>query len=315
MKSVFKKMNSRKMKVFLLFLICSFLAWAISTLSEGYESKTSFGIVYENVPDSLLSKSNGNTSISAKIKASGFQFLSYALNPKVIRLDVQNVLEEDGDYFLTGNTVKDQIENQLPNRVSLVALDAPIHYTDLYLVDSKMVPILPKMDLNLAQNHVLQGALKVEPDSVLIKGPKKEIDQIKRITTLPVELSDVSSDFSKKLRLQPLDSLGNVVMGAEEAIVTGTVVRFSEKEFEIKLEARNVPSGYRVRMFPDRITLVCKAGIDRLKELQASDFQGYVDYKAIMEDKYLFVELTQKPEGVFSVRLLQNRIEFVLEKL
>ena len=315
MRTILRKMNSRKMKVFLLFLLCSFLAWVMSKLSEGYESRTNFEVVYENIPDSLLSKSNGTTQISAKIKASGFQFLGYTLNPKTIRLDVQNVLEQDGDYFLTGSTVKDQIENQLPNRISLIELNAPIHYTDLYLVDSKIVPVVPKMDLRLIQNHLLQGNLRIDPDSVLIKGPKKDINDIEEVATLPVELNDISSNFSRKLRLQPLDSLGNVVMSLAEVTVSGKVVRFSEKEFDIALEPKNVPQGYRLRMFPDHIPLVCKAGIDRLKELQASDFNAYVDYHSIVEDKYLFVDLTKEPKGVFSVRLLQNRIEFVLEKL
>ena len=314
-RTIFEKVNTRKMKVFLLFLFCSFLAWSVSKLSEGYESKANFEIVYENIPDSLLAKANVKRSISAKIRTSGFQFLNYALSSKTIQLDVQNVLEQDGKYFLTGSTVKSQLENQLPNRVSLIELDIPVYYTDLYLVDSKKVPVSPKIDLQLIQNHLLEGKLGVVPDSITIKGPKEDIENIEAVATLPLILNDVSSDFSKKLELKPLDSLGNLIMHTQEVTVSGKVVRFSEKEFDVGIVAKNVPDGYRLRMFPDHIQLVCKAGIDRLKELKNSDFEVFVDCNSIVEDKYLFVGLAGDPERVFSVRLLQNRIEFVLEKI
>lgn len=314
-KPVFENINSRKMKIFLLFLLCSFLAWSISKLSEVYESQARFTIAYENIPDSLLSRGNSKRNITAKIKASGFQFLSYTLKPKVITLDLENVLEEDGSYFLTTNTVEAQMENQLPNRISLIELKDPVLYTDLYLVDSKTVPIVPNIDLKLAQNYALKGALQLEPDSITIKGPEKDIVDIQKVFTIPLELNDVSNDFSRKLRLQTLDSLGSVVMEEKEVVVSGNIVRFSEKEFDVFISAKNVPTGYRLRMFPDHVQLLCKAPINTLKGLEASDFEVSVDYTAIVENKYLFVELVQEPEDIFSVRLLQNRIEFVLEKL
>jgi len=314
-KTVLEKVNSRKMKVFLLFLLCSFLAWTVSKLSEEYESRANFEIVYRNIPDSLLSEGNIEKSISAKIRTSGFQFLSYAISSGSVQLDVQNVLEQDGDYFLTASTVKNQMENQLPNRISLIELDAPIYWTDLYLVDSRTIPVQPKITLQLAQNYLLEHRLTVSPDSVIIKGPKKEIEKVQSVFTLPVTLSDVSEDFARKLDLKPLDSMGNVVMNVKEVTISGKVVRFSEKEFDVNINVRNVPEGYRLRMFPDHVPLVCKAGITRLKELTPSDFDVFVDYKAIAEDKYLFAELEERPEGTFSVRLLENQIEFVLEKI
>ncbi len=314
-KAVFEKMNSRKVKVFLLFLLCSFLAWAVSKLSEGYESKANFEIEYKNLPDSLLSMGNTKRSISAKIEASGFQFLGYAISPKTIQLDVQNVLEEDGDYFLTANTIKSQLESQLPNRISLVELEEPIYWTDLYVVDSKTIPIKPVVELQLSQNHLLEGRLELTPDSVQIKGPKKDVENIGSVSTLPLILDDISSDFSEKLGLQSLDSLANVILNVKEVTISGKVVRFSEKEFDVTINARNVPEGYRLRMFPDHVQLVCKAGIERLKELKTSDFDVFVDYNSIVEDNYLFVQLLEEPEGVFSVRFLKDRIEFVLEKI
>ncbi|MEO0570852.1 MAG: YbbR-like domain-containing protein [Bacteroidota bacterium] len=315
LKKIFEKVNSRKVKVFLLFLLCAFLAWAVSTLSEEYESRANFEIAYKNLPDSLLSMQSTERNISAKIEASGFQFLGYAINPKTIQLDVRNVLEQDGDYFLTASTVKSQLENQLPNSISLIELDEPIYWTDLYLVDTKTIPIRPRIELKLTQNHLLEGKLALVPDSVQIKGPKKDIENIESVPTLPLVLDDVSSNFSQQLGLQSLDSLANVVLNVQEVNISGKVVRFSEKEFDVTINTINVPEGYRLRMFPDHVQLICKAGIERLKELKTSDFEVFVDYTSVIGDNYLFVQLLEEPEDVFSVRLLKDRVEFVLEKI
>lgn len=314
-KDVFSGLNKKKVKVFLLFLLCSFLAWSVSKLSDDYESKAKFDLSFQNLPDSLLFNVDGNTTLSAKIKASGFQFLRYSINPKNIKVDLNNVLEQDGDYFLTAKTLEDQLERQLPKSINLIELDDPVLYVDLYQVASKNIRVIPKLTLQLAQNHLLKGSLTLEPDSIQIKGPKKIISSIGEIATVPMQMQEVTGDFSTVLKLSSLDSIGNIVASHKEVKISGEVVRFSEKEFTVAIKDRNVPEGFRLRMFPDKIDVLCKAEIDRLKTLQATDFNIYVDYNQVIENKYLFIELGKTPNDVFSVRLLQNQIEFVLEKL
>ncbi|MGD1946130.1 MAG: CdaR family protein [Croceivirga sp.] len=314
LKSLFENVNSRKAKVFLIFLLCSFFAWTISKLSEEYESQVKFEVAYRNIPDSLLAKKEV-VPIESKIRASGFQLLSYTLNTKTIRLSLKKVLEQDGTYFLTENELKNQIERQLPNSVSLIDLSNPIYYTNLYLVDTKRVPVVAKLDLTLAQNYLLKGKLLVEPDSILIKGPQRLISTINNMATIPFVLENISSDFSNNVSIQKLDSLSELVISPSMVNVSGKIVRFSEKEFDVSIGTRNVPEGYRLKMFPDHVHLYCKADVDRLKELKPNDFGLFVDFSAIEEGKFLSVHIDENPKDVFSVRLLQNRIEFVLEKI
>ena len=315
LKSIFEKMSSRKVKVFLVFLLCSFFAWTVSKLSEEYESEAKFEVAYTAIPDSLLLKNNGSRPIFAKIKASGFQFLSYAINAKTIRLNLQEILEQDGVFFLTEKMVRNQMERQLSKSVSLLNLKEPIYYTELYLVDVKMVPVEPQINLGLAQNYLLKGGLVITPDSIRLKGPGDLLAQIIKMNTVSLTLDKVSSDFSQTVAIQNLDSLGDIVAEPLQVKVSGEVVLFSEKEFDVKLRAQNVPEGFRLKMFPDHIKLLCKAGVGRLKELQADDFEVVVDYTTIQDENYLYAYLKEEPKDVFSVRLLQNQIEFVLEKL
>ncbi len=316
-KTLLKEVNQGKVKIFLLFLICSFLAWAVSKFSETYESRTSFDLEFYNFPDTLLLNPGANTSVSAKVRASGFQFLGYTLSRKTLKVNVENVLQDDQGYFLTANTLKNAIEPQLPNRVSLLELVEPIYFVDLYEVGRKKVPVTPNVIVNTVQNYMLKDKLSIQPESIAIKGSKENIEKIRYVTTAYLQLDGVSKDFTRKVSLEALDSLNNVVMERSEVRVSGEVVRFSEKEYLVTVSPSNVPPGYRLRLFPNQVKLVCKAGIERLKVLNPSDFNIMVDYTASENsgNKRLYLEVGDLPEEVFSVRLLREEVEFVLEKL
>jgi hypothetical protein len=76
-KNLLGNLNQKKVKVFSLFLICSFFAWFLSNLSESYESRCEFELNYQNLPDTLSLGKNAVTSMEGKLRTSGFQFLFY----------------------------------------------------------------------------------------------------------------------------------------------------------------------------------------------------------------------------------------------
>ena len=150
-----------------------------------------------------------------------------------------------------------------------------------------------------------------------IKGPKKEIDKIKEILTTPITLSDLSSDFSKELILITPEATQNTILLQKTIEVSGSVVEFSEREFEVELSSKNVPEGYRLKTFPNTISLVCKASIKELKTMNTLDFEVVVDYGAIAgtSSNLIKVKLNRRPQNAYAVQLLTSQVEFVLEKL
>jgi hypothetical protein len=317
---VFKKvlhgLNQRKAKVFLLFLICSFLAWFISNLSETYESRAYFTLNYRNLPDSLLLGENSNNQIEAKLRTSGFQFLYYKIFRNRLDIDVSQVAYKNGEYVLSEEVLMRQMEQQLSQNISLLDLDPSRLDVDLYKVDSRKIPIQANLNLQLQQNYILDGKVKVSPDSVVVKGPKSEIDTIKIIKTSPIELSNVNEDFSSEVSLLFPKGLDNSIFSVGRVTVFGKVSKFSEKVFEVPVQVRNIPEGYQVKTFPNSVTVLCKATIERLKEISASDFEVVADYGQLdgSESSNLFLKVTESPQKVYDVKLEENTVNFVLEQ-
>lgn len=309
-------LNKRKVKVFSLFLLCSFLAWFISNLSETYESRSNFVLNFRNLPDTLLLGKNSEETVEAKIRTSGFQFLYYNFFKKRINIDVSNVDYKNGKYVLGEDALKKQIDQQLSQNISLLELDRNQLVVDLYQVDSKKIPVKANLSLQLQQNFILDGKLDISPDSIVVKGPKSEIDSIKEIWTSPLQLNDVSTDFSNDVALDFPKGLDNSVFSESRATISGVVAKFSEKVFDVPVQVLNFPEGYQVKIIPSEVTILCKANVDRLKEITAADFEVVADYSQLkgVGNNTLFLTITRSPEKVYDVKLQETSVNFVMEQ-
>lgn len=317
---MFKKLlhglNKRKVKIFSLFLLCSFLAWFLSNLSESYESRANFAINYRNLPDTLLLGKNSENILEAKLRTSGFQFLYFNFFKKRIDLDVSQVIYQDGKYVLTEAVLKKQIEQQLSQNISLMDVGQGQLDVDLYQVVSREVHIRADLSLQFQQNYILDGELEISPTHVVVKGPGNEVDTLKSIVTGPIQLANLSADFSREVPLIFPRGLDNTIFSVGRVNVSGKVVRFSEKVFEVPVQVVNLPEGFQVKTFPSVVTVLCKATVDRLKELSLNDFGVTADYGQLngSDRNTLFLRLSKSPESVYDVKLQEPSVNFVLEQ-
>ncbi|WP_293295047.1 YbbR-like domain-containing protein [Allomuricauda sp.] len=268
------------------------------------------------MPDSLLLGKNTENQIEAKLRTSGFQFLYYKIFKRRIDVDLSQVIYSNGGYVIGEDALKKQMDQQLSQNISLLELGRDPLEVDLYQVNSRKIPIQPKLDLKLKQNYILDGKISMSPDSVVVKGPKNEIDTIQTIKTAIVQLSDVSADFSRTVSLTFPKGLDNSIFSISTATMSGKVSKFSEKIFEVPINVVNVPEGYQIKTFPNTVTILCKATIDRLKEIAASDFEVVADYEQLAGSgsSTLFLDVVQSPLKVYDIKLEDNSVNFVLEQ-
>ncbi|MEM9363302.1 MAG: CdaR family protein [Bacteroidota bacterium] len=309
-------LNRRKAKNFFLFLICSFFAWFLSNLSDSYESRTYFSLNYKNLPDTLILGNKAIKTIEAKVRTSGFQLLYYKFFSKRIDVNLSKVDYSNGKYIIPEDNLKKQMDRQLSQNVSLLDLDGLQWEVDLYQVSQKKLAIKPRIELKFQPNHILDGVLNISPDSVVIKGPANEIDTLFEVETTPIILNDLSEDFSAEVSILFPKGLNNSIFSSNRTQISGHVVKFSEKVFEVNVTPINFPDDYTVKMFPNTVALVCKASLDQLKELNPKNFEVTADYKQLRgnTDNSLFLQVTKKPSSVYAVRLQQRTVNFVLER-
>ncbi len=309
-------LKKRKVKLFFVFLLCSFSAWFVSNLSESYTSNATFDLNFIGVPEDKMLMSASKEKIDVKLEAVGFQFLRFNFNNKIVNIDLSKVQKQSGKYLIVPNQYQKQIEKQLSSSMRLLQIVDDTIFFDFEEVTTKELFVEPIIELNLEQNYLLDGLVEVEPSTISITGPTNEIDDISVLKTPKIQLDDLASDFSKTVFVIKPDSLPNSSFSVDKVTISGKVSRFSEKIIEVPIQVLNLPENMLIRTFPDEIKVLCKAKMSDLKNLSSADFVVTADYHEAADENNetnkLSLSLQKVPKNVFEAILVQKRVEYVL---
>lgn len=314
-KRIKKGLSKRKVKLFLLFLICSSLAWFVSKLSETYTSTTTFDLVFDHVPDSLLLTKASRDQIDAKIDATGFQFLWFNFKPKKVYIDLSVAAQSRGRYYVPQKIYTKQIDRQIGS-MTLKDIDRDTLFFSFHQIYEKRVPIISTVEVQLGQNFLIDGVLRIKPDSITIKGPNKEIDTIKSVKTLGMVLPDVTEDFSQNVGIQKWNSLKYTTFSEKTVKLSAVVFRFSEQVINVPVKVINLPDNASITTFPTSVEVVCKASISALKELSPERFDLVADFAAakVQGNNTLQLELLQQPKNLYSAEPKIIEVEYILKR-
>ena len=308
-------MRHRKVRVFFLFLFFSFLAWLISRLSLTYSHTVDFKLVYQHMPENMVLLAPPPEEIGVRIRASGFQMLGFQLNPKYFEIDLREARQGSRGYFVSPQSYRDQIDRQLGQGVGLLQIPADTIFMNFQELRSKTVPVRLDLSLDMAQNYMLDGQVRVEPEKVHLLGPQEEIDSIEAVFTESLSLTDVKEDFQYDLPLGDIGRYPHTEFSAETIRVAGTVFRFSETVVQVPVAVTGVPGDIEIQTFPEVVGVLCKGRVAGLKDLRPEDFELVADYRAPeSETGRLMLTLKDYPDTVYETQLLEPSVEFIIRR-
>jgi YbbR domain-containing protein len=97
-------------------------------------------------------------------------------------------------------------------------------------VARKEVRIVSLVSATPDSGQVLHGGLSMTPTTVRLVGPEQSLAAIDSVTTVPMEITSVSGEFSRQV---PIDTmpLGIVRLSPKQVLVTGEMGRIAERSF------------------------------------------------------------------------------------
>jgi YbbR domain-containing protein len=95
-------------------------------------------------------------------------------------------------------------------------------------VARRMVPVVPRVTVRPDSGFAMFGGVAVTPESVLVVGSGPQLSHIHEITTLPVELSDVSGPVRRTVLLDT-SGMGSVRFTRNDVEISTEVGPFSER--------------------------------------------------------------------------------------
>ncbi len=309
--------KARNYKVFLVFVMISTIFWLLIKFSKEYTTLVKFTVIYTSVPKDVVWDEVPKNYLYISTMASGFQHLGYAFGGKKIYLDMSEIRSLGNDqYFLLPEEQISSIMHQFPSNLELVYRNPDSIFFDLSRKIEKKIPVILKDSLSLAPSFQFKGKALISPDSILISGPESLVSEIDEIETEVLLKENIRENNTESVRLKPLN-IDKVEMSESKVNVSLSVEQFTQNTIEVPIIIRNVPTGYLLKIFPDKIDVTFNTALSNFESINPSLFHVIADYNKIDVDNSQFIPLDLKllNDKAELVKFEPSEVEFLLRKI
>ncbi len=313
--SLLKSIKSKRINVFLLFFLLSFLFLLLTKLTKDYTKTLVFQIKPINAVENFVILKDTSHRLDITLRTYGFKFLIYYLSNPTVTVDLQELDRRNNEYIWTNIRGMAHLNSQFGESVKIMAVNPDSIIFNFDRNNVKKIPVKFNSDVTFVPGFDLIGNYELIPDSIKIMGPKILLDSITFIQTQVLSAQDIKSDLDMPLNLILPDSSENLVYSHKKIMVKGKVDKFTEGVIEVPVDIINIPKDMKINFFPKVIGVSYYTSLVNFKDITKSDFILECDFNDLIEGRtYLEPVLRKYPEKVKNIRLNQKRIEFIISE-
>ena len=317
----FHKLFPQNRRSWIIYLVCistAALFWLFLTFNRSFESVLSFKVTYTNFPDQKMLVNQPEEEITVRVKARGFDLLSYTLleKRKHITLDVQEFSQfrrgSKVNYFLelTGNPYQ-LLQNRNPMSVISYSIDTLILTFDE--LEIKRLPVSAEVSLNCDSNAYKLSIRSVDPDTVMVQGSRASL---KTAEYVQIE-SDTGLRILRSGAYRVAIQKEEGVMNVRPDSVTLNLELEPIKPFEIVVPITCVgkPDEVEVKFFPASAFVKFSSTASVYEQLDPRQFKLIVDYGTLKgENQRVLIRLVKYPALLKNVKVSPGKAEYLIRE-
>lgn len=306
--------KTKKVNIFLVFLVLSFSFLMLTKLSKDYTQTISFNIEKINIPQEKVIIEDSSHKLNITLKTYGFKLIQYLLYKPKLKIDFSKLDKNQSYYHWTDKDNRVEVINQLNANVEIISINPDTLFFKYDENFVKTVPIVLKDDIQYSIGYDLLKPIEMTPDSIKVIGPKVLLDTIYNVTSETLKLQDVNSNISSLLKIKKSTN-NQIKYSSESILVEASVTKFTEGELEIPIDILNVPETISLSFYPKTVKVFFYTSLQDYNKISSSDFKVECDYRLIDETIDFFEpKVVLKPRFVKNVRLNTNKIEFIIKQ-
>ncbi len=316
-KSLFKKGITKKQHILILFLFCSTLFWFLIKLSKVYEAKLVYNVNYTHLPSSKLFQDTPSNQLELMVKGTGFKLLKEELRTSKLDINLRGVVANGKyEYYLLSKRNELKVQKQLGESVDLIGFVADTLFFQLGFNKRKRVPVISNLDLRFKSGYNLSNKVFIVPDSIEISGPEIQVDEVNSISSVSLKLDNILENIDNEISIVKPLGLDKLKFSSETVTILGQVEKFTEDSFEVPFVIDGLPPSTNITTYPNRVKVFYQVGLSNYKKIAANDFKIVCSYleSEVEGTNYLIPRLMEKPTLVSSIRLVPDRIEYLIQK-
>lgn len=303
------KRNRRRLALFSICLLCSFLFWLISTFSKKYTFVISATLAYEHIPPDKALENDPARKVLLTIEGTGWQFLFSKINVLYFPLKIDmRKLRKNTIYLREHYT---DLVQQLDPKIRIVnSFPDTLHYTFARKLVKK-VPVELLAEITFQKQFYYRDPVRVLPDSITISGPELEIMQIDKWPTRKVSLLNLNKDVAQQIPLAA-NPHGHIELSATDVELRVPVEQYTEWSVERPIKLRGNKKDYDIHLLPRSCRIFYQVGLSRFYKVNPEMFDIQVDFLQASNGIPLDVQLERVPAFVKSVKVVPDKINYVI---
>lgn len=310
--SAFLNINGRDLPVFLLSLLLAFSIWLIHTLSFNYTDYISVKVQAVSDISGHAAMSSNSCEVVARCRTSGYNIVSSSMKKKhPVKVNFQKLHCMEGEkFYITASELQDYTHLIFGENVGLEYYVSDTLFFRFPYEANRMVPVFPVHKLDLAPQYAMIDKMKVEPDSVLIYGEPRVIDDIDYAFTEPVKFSGLKSNIRGVVNLEKIRGVRFEHPAVRYSL---DVARYVEMSLKLPVSIKNAPDDKQVMVYPSTVNVIFRCAYPNVRNL-SEEVSVYVDYEELITSKsgkcMLHADVPSK--NVISYRIVPQLVECFL---
>ncbi|MEM6719036.1 MAG: CdaR family protein [Bacteroidota bacterium] len=308
-------LQGRKINVFLIFFLISFVVWTLVKLSNTYTDTITMTVAYTNLADDKILLGSEESTLEAQVKTTGFRMLRQKFFKNEIEVDIKNATKTNSEntfYVLTDDAVNKYVDQD----VEILKVSPDTLFLTLGKNKTKRVPVIHQLALEFEKGYNLYDSLRVAPNFIEISGPEDVVDQVKVVYTEIKQLEKINEQIDLELQLLKNDSLKRISYSQPTVKAVARVDKFTEGKLDIPLQVQNLPQGYSIKLFPKEVSVTYTTNVSDFNTITQNDFAVSCDYNDIKNTNASFFipKLVKIPKTVKTYRIENKKINFLIRK-
>ena len=313
---------NRRSVAFVLCVLLSGLFWLLTSLSKEYVDEVDIPVAYRNLPDNLLIANEPTAMVRAKVKGLGFDLLWHWLRFEKMEITVNanpaelpSVRRKGKEYhYLFIRNGEGRVASMEDDKLEILSIAPDTLFVRFIPKFTKMVPVRLNADISFSKQYGMVTEPVLIPDSILLIGPKKDIDTVQFVLTEPQTWNDLNESVTAEVTLSRFNGLPYVRYDQNAVQVELNVVEFTEGSVMVTLEI-DAKRPESVKVFPNQVEIKYLVPLSSYDDVRPEQFRAtvVVDGNSIDETS-LPVVISEQPSVVSQVRIIPSQVEFILQQ-
>lgn len=302
----FRKLKPEKTSNLKVVVLCVFTAstfWLLNALNkDNYTTTVNQPVIIDYDREEYMAVADVPREIRISINGNGWDLLKRHFKIGVTDFEIQLEEPSQQPYLLTSN-----IENQLSEHIASTNLVDIVQDTLFYQIDkivSKRIQLAADTSSNtLAENHAYASTIRIEPETVMVRGPISIIEQLEGKLKVPLGDQNIEDDFSRLLPLELGRDLSRFLsLDEESAQVSFEVEEFLENTLQLEINKLYFPNNVGIDSEVTEVRVNLFVGESGMEDFQNLDLRAILNYNnRNREDSTISVSLNTLPDYIRDV--------------